>query len=208
MRKTLIAKVLAVILILNVLVVPSFAYSRANAVNYANTYVLNHNSEYVYFIRGNCANFVSQCLYAGGVRQDSVWWYKDKLIGESHSNAWAVADDLKNYMKNNLGAERLVSKWKKTGSTSDGSYSYVNNSSNLTNTGIEVVFYDWDGDGTIDHASIIVGTGYAADKKEYNGSYYGDLINQNTTDRKQTLWHLDGWNSHRLETEIYAFRLN
>ena len=51
------------------------------------------NPDYHYFqiygnIGGDCTNFVSQCLFAGGIEQviDSVapWWYKDK-------NNWAIA---------------------------------------------------------------------------------------------------------------------
>ncbi len=209
-KKRMISAVLAMIVFVSALSVPSFAYSRTNAVNYANTYALNHNVNYSYFlINGNCANFVSQCMYAGGVQMDGTWYYKQKVFGDSYSNAWTVANDLKNYMKNNLGAERLVSKWRRTGRSSDGSYSYVNNSNNLTNAGIEVVFYDWRGDGIIDHASIVVGTGNSADGSAYKGSSYGDLVNQNSTDRKQTLWHLDQYNTkNRDYTEIYAFRLS
>lgn len=78
----------------------------------------------------------------------------------------------------------------------------MNNSNNLTNTGIEIVFYDWQDDGIIDHSSIIVGTGNSLD-----GTGYGDLVDQNSTDRKQTLWHLDSYNSNKKTTAIYAFRL-
>lgn len=206
MRKTLIAKVLAVILILNALAVPSFAYSRANAVAYADKYVLNSNSNHQYFTNGgNCTNFVSQCLYAGGVKMDSIWYcvMESSPMYNQYSSAWLRADSLKNYLKNNLGAERLVSKWTKYGNSSQGVYGYTDNSSNLTNTGIEIVFYDWQDDGIIDHASIIVGTGTALD-----GTGYGDLIDQNTTDRKHTIWHLDSYNANKLTTAIYAFRLS
>lgn len=47
------------IVFVSALSVPSFAYSRANAINYADTYALYSNpSHMVYF--SNCANFVSQ----------------------------------------------------------------------------------------------------------------------------------------------------
>lgn len=42
--------------------------------------------------------------------------------------------------------------------------------------GIEIVFYDWQGDGIIDHSSIVVGTGNSADGSKYNNSSYGDLV--------------------------------
>lgn len=198
------------IVFVSALSVPSFAYSRTNAVNYANTYVLNHNTNHKYFtLGGNCTNFVSQCMYAGGVKMDSTWNFTQGVVStyNTYTRAWTVADELNNYVKINLGGERLVSKWRRTGRSSDGSYSYVNNSNNLTNSGIEIVFYDWQGDGMIDHSSIVVGTGNSADGSKYNNSAYGDLVDQNSTDRKQTLWHLDYWNNRRATTEIYAFRL-
>ncbi|MBS1401985.1 MAG: hypothetical protein HPZ79_03245 [Oscillospiraceae bacterium] len=193
------------IVFVSALSVPSFAYSRTNAVNYANTYALSCNPNHKYFTRGgNCTNFVSQCMYAGGVKTDSTWNFTQGVVStyNTYTRAWTVADELKNYIKINLGGERLVSKWKKYGDSSQGVYGYVNNSNNLTNTGIEIVFYDWQDDGIIDHSSIIVGTGNSLD-----GTGYGDLVDQNSTDRKQTLWHLDSYNSNKKTTAIYAFRL-
>lgn len=193
------------IVFVSALSVPSFAYSRTNAVNYANTYALSCNPNHKYFTRGgNCTNFVSQCMYAGGVKTDSTWNFTQGVVStyNTYTRAWTVADELKNYIKINLGGERLVSKWKKYGDSSQGVYGYVNNSNNLTNTGIEIVFYDWQDDGIIDHSSIVVGTGNSLD-----GTGYGDLVDQNSTDRKQTLWHLDSYNSNKKTTAIYAFRL-
>ena len=60
-----------------------------------------------------------------------------------------------------LKATRLVSKW-----TNDGrgrSYAYINNSGNLSGDGTEIIFYDWNDDGIIDHTAICVGTGYPLD---------------------------------------------
>lgn len=205
MKKRAISVVLAMIVFVSALSVPSFAYSRTNAVNYANTYALSCNPNHKYFTRGgNCTNFVSQCMYAGGVKTDSTWNFTQGVVStyNTYTRAWTVADELKNYIKINLGGERLVSKWKKYGDSSQGVYGYVNNSNNLTNTGIEIVFYDWQDDGIIDHSSIIVGTGNSLD-----GTGYGDLVDQNSTDRKQTLWHLDSYNSNKKTTAIYAFRL-
>ncbi|KMT23250.1 amidase domain-containing protein [Clostridium cylindrosporum] len=45
-----------------------YAYSPKNAVDYAMKYALNYNPNYPHYagIGGDCANFVSQALYAGG----------------------------------------------------------------------------------------------------------------------------------------------
>lgn len=100
-----------------------------------------------------------------------------------------------------LKATRLVSKW-----TNDGrgrSYAYINNSGNLSGDGTEIIFYDWNDDGIIDHTAICVGTGYPLDGPRY----YSDLIDQHTTNRKQVTWHLDYFNQSRNSTAIYAFGL-
>lgn len=100
-----------------------------------------------------------------------------------------------------LKATRLVSKW-----TNDGrgrSYAYINNSGNLSGDGTEIIFYDWNDDGIIDHTAICVGTGYPLDGPRY----YSDLIDQHTTNRKQVTWHLDYFNQNRNSTAIYAFGL-
>ncbi|MCM8711149.1 amidase domain-containing protein [Clostridium sp. SYSU_GA19001] len=73
-------------------------YNGENAVRYALTYALNPNPEYKYFSShgeggGNCSNFVSQCLKAGGAPfayDSSPWWYK----GNTWSVSWAVAHAL------------------------------------------------------------------------------------------------------------------
>ena len=50
-------------------------YNVTEAVNYAKKYWSNYNPNYPNCndIGGDCANFVSQCLYAGGIPQDSTW---------------------------------------------------------------------------------------------------------------------------------------
>lgn len=55
-------------------------YNRIAARNYARTYTCNlggqnpsyYNSAYSYY-SADCANYVSQCIYAGGISTDSVW---------------------------------------------------------------------------------------------------------------------------------------
>lgn len=145
---------------------------------------------------------MSQCLNAGGLTQNSTWHYYTS--SHQYTNAWSVANDLKNYLKNNVGAPILAPKWKKTAIPSQRTYAYVNDSSNITSSdgGRVVVFYDWKDDGIIDHASIIVATGNAEDN-----TGYGDLIDQNSTDRKHVIWHLDHYNTHKNTTAIYAFRI-
>ena len=45
-------------------------YQRIDAIDYAAEFVTNHNPNYPYFwLRGNCTNYVSQCIYDGGMPQ-------------------------------------------------------------------------------------------------------------------------------------------
>ena len=51
---------------------------------------------------GDCANYVSQCLLAGGLQRDDTWYAKRKTgssIYTIFSNAWATAPSLKNYLE-------------------------------------------------------------------------------------------------------------
>jgi hypothetical protein len=71
-------------------------YSRISAANYAIKYALKPNSKYRYFspsgnIGGDCTNFISQCLIAGGaamVYNSHPWWYNSKAC----SLSWSVAN--------------------------------------------------------------------------------------------------------------------
>ena len=86
-------------------------YNREAAVSYAIKYALETNTKYKYFqlinnIGGDCTNFVSQCLYAGGAPMDynnvRPWWYNS---GQA-SICWAVSHSLFWYLKVNLSLNR------------------------------------------------------------------------------------------------------
>lgn len=82
-------------------------YSHEDAVNYALRYGLVPNPAYRYFTvhgdgGGDCSNFISQCLNAGGAPMDfspgKAWWYKSKgtsnIFDDKWSVSWAVAHSL------------------------------------------------------------------------------------------------------------------
>lgn len=176
------------------------AYSGTDAIAYADAHALNYNPLVPAGIGGDCANFVSQCLFAGGMEMNSKW-YNYPYESGAHSTSWYGADSLKNYLKNDYGATRLVSKWTYDGRAS--SYEVVNNSANLVGDGREVIFYSWRDTNTVDHAAICIGTGL--DVTERN--YYGDLIDAHTTDRYHAIWHLRPYNTDHPRTAIYGFRV-
>nr|WP_246582931.1 amidase domain-containing protein [Clostridium simiarum] len=86
-------------------------YSRLAATKYAITYALKPNPKYRYFPLvddkgGDCANFLSQCLFAGGAPMDfntaRPWWYKSyngNIMKDTWSISWAVAHSLYYYLK-------------------------------------------------------------------------------------------------------------
>ena len=91
------------------------AFDDAAAQEYADRFVTSYNILYKSYM-SDCTNFVSQCLDAGGLCQTDHWWYKKGIIGilfDTNSHSWSVANDLKDYMKNDLSAERIAGKWKK-----------------------------------------------------------------------------------------------
>ena len=75
------------------------AYNASNAVSYANTYWSNYNPNYSNYnsIGGDCANFVSQCLVAGGMQMTDGWyWYSYS----NRSASWSACASMYNYFKN------------------------------------------------------------------------------------------------------------
>lgn len=92
-------------------------YNRVEAVNYAIKYALEPNKGYKYIQSindegGDCTNFVSQCLKAGGAPMDynmiRPWWY-DMKKGKG-SICWSVAHSLYWYLKVNQRINRNVMK--------------------------------------------------------------------------------------------------
>ena len=108
----------------------TYTYNVSKAIAYADKYCINYNSSYNSYKGrgGDCANFVSQCLFAGGFKQDSVWY--------RHSVAWI------NVMKQ-IAHFKMYGKFLNT------------NNGNLIKG--NPIYFDWNGDGVYDHATICVG---------------------------------------------------
>ncbi len=98
---------------------PTGYYNRNNAVSYArkwtgytNKNIRIWNPKYKYYWNGDCANFVSQCLHAGGINMTSSWYSRKKYyslislggMAISYSwdiaKAWRLVDDLINFICN------------------------------------------------------------------------------------------------------------
>ena len=82
---------------------PITEYDRIDARDYARDWscttasVYDHNSchnpDYNFYDNVDCANFVSQSLYAGGLKDDDTWY--------AYSDAWVSCTHLRNYITDN-----------------------------------------------------------------------------------------------------------
>lgn len=81
-------------------------YNRERAVAYAHRWAYSRNPAYYNFdaIGGDCTNFVSQCLFAGGGKmhyQKTFGWYYTDL--NNRAPAWTGVDPLHRFLTTNRG---------------------------------------------------------------------------------------------------------
>jgi len=135
-------------------------------IKYADKWATSRNPAYYDFsdLGGDCANFTSQSIFAGGMPQvvgsqygTNGWFYK---TSSNRSATWTGASPLRTWMANNRG--------KKVDSPSNSEI-YVGSP----------VFYDWYNDGSYDHATICVGT----------NSSGRAIINSHTNDKYHEVWN-------------------
>jgi len=88
------------------------SYDRFSAVEYARRWALDHNPKYYHFggIGGDCTNYISQCLYAGGavMNYDKFrGWYYNSIT--SRSPSWTGVNELGHFLLNNQGIGAFAS---------------------------------------------------------------------------------------------------
>jgi hypothetical protein len=117
---------------------PDGLYDRSAAIAYAKKWWGRRNLQYVYDLKAaDCANFVSQCLYAGGI-QMSDWYFNSVCISGNWikikaSKSWGSAPDLYNKLKSEASVvdHRILSSTKdldeaiKSGNYSEGSVAFT-----------------------------------------------------------------------------------
>ncbi len=181
----------------------AMAWDKQKAAAYAETYAINENKSWPYF-SNDCANFVSQCLKAGGVAMDTSrtnradWWMAKNMNGAwIWGYPWTVAQSMYDYFR---GDSRFAS-----GRYFIKTYDWVAATSYPTppndnaSVGVgDIISYDWNTaakDG-VDHVGIVTARGTDA----YNSAYYGDLACYHTSDIKRVIWHA----RHRLSPSLQA----
>lgn len=171
-KKQWICIIVALIVGFSINSATSFAYNRNKAATYAQTYAKKRNNKYVSY-SSNCTNFVSQSLEAGGYKQNNTWYCG--LV--SSSQQWSVSKKNYPYLRNKKWGS-LYKKYSMSGNyTRPGSFVAVDKGS--------VIYYDWNADGTVDHASFVTFSG-----QNKSTGKYETLICQNTSDRKNESWNL------------------
>ena len=132
--------------------IPTY-YNRVAAVQYARTWWNSKNPNYPAF-SDDCTNFISQCLRAGGAPMTGApnrakgWWITDGWKGgrvaggyhtkETWSYSWAVANSFRANLENS-----------KSGLTA----TRVSSPSELEIG--DVICYDFEGDGVVNHTTIV-----------------------------------------------------
>lgn len=159
---------------------------RAQALDYAARWASSHNPDYPYYGEsgGDCTNFVSQVMRAGGFADegpdfsdfrggDSDDWYfnTDKNLARDYSTTWALAKENHNYITQHSGRGKIVgiAPLKST----DGLDPLA-----ATHAGLvpgDLIYYK-DRGGAINHVAVYMG------QKEING-VMTDVVNQHSTKR-------------------------
>lgn len=135
-----------------------------NAIEYASTYAEGANIwEWNYFSKGDCTNFVSQIIYAGGIPMDyskpNPWYYRSAF---DYSTRWTVANDFAKYWGVNYKTRNHRSFAAKL---SPGDF----------------IAIDFDNDGTWNHWGFV--TAKESSEKMWSGyCYYDYKVAQHTSD--------------------------
>ena len=157
----------------------TYTYVPQKAVDYADKYWSNYNDFYPNYnsIGGDCANFVSQCLQAGGLPMNGSWYHA--VTGCTRSSSWTYANTLYTYLAENCGS--VVELYQ-----ADSGYKNQNgkavNPANVIRVG-DPVFYYSDSKGRYSHAAICVG---------YD-SKGNPQVSAHNNDHSHVTWTLGKW---------------
>jgi hypothetical protein len=160
-------------------------YNRVEAVRYADLWWNNSNPGFRRF-SDDCTNYVSQCLYTGGIpvvytgEQGSGWWYRGKgMDGDTWSYSWTVAHSFRWMLESGviIPAERMA----------DAAALTIG----------DVICYDFEGDGRWDHSTIVTA-------KDTNGM---PLVNAHTEDCRRAAWDYRDSSAYTNNIEYRFFHL-
>jgi cell wall-associated NlpC family hydrolase len=176
-------------------VAAALAYNGPAAASYADQYWSSYNRYYPSFANsgGDCTNFVSQALLAGGITMrtaptysgDAAWFMVQTRKSWSWSVPWVNAEGNSIFLLQHLpGVTQVASV------TGVAANQVVPSKASQG----DVVFYDWNNDGTYDHEAIIA----TAD---------GQSVDAHTSNRYHAYWTLAQYNSSWATTHIIVFHI-
>jgi hypothetical protein len=184
----------------------AFGYNGAAAAGYADTYWQNYNPQWPSFANqgGDCTNFVSQALYAGGIEMrtsppyggNAAWYMLKKAHhGWSYALSWINAQDQSIFALQYLpGVTQVVSYY----GVAPGQTVADNASQG------DIVLYDFNNDGVYDHEAIAT----ASDGANPDGSANWDLVDAHTNDRYHAYWTLAQYNASWATTRIVVLHIS
>lgn len=138
----------------------SLSFSRFAMRNYQNNWALSRNPNWGDFsnLGGDCQNYASQVIFAGGAPMDQVGSYQWYYFGPGNRvPAWTGVRSMQTYILNNSGV---------------GPHGVLHSSADTLLCG-DMVHIDWDYDGLYDHAVVI----YNAGANPTISSHTQDLLN-------------------------------
>ena len=185
---------------------PAMAFNGNNAATYADTYWNSRPNNYPAF-SDDCTNFVSQSLHAGGIGfrtatfswtgayATTTYWVANEVTIEYWTTSWSVVTANEQFLTSLPGSVMTVVT--------------ATNMQNQPPSGYrqkgDVIYYDWDGNGTLDHASILT---VVNGTDPNNSAETGSLIDEHITDRYHAIWHLWPYNSDRITTDYFPLAIS
>lgn len=182
----------------------AFAYSGAAAAAYADTYWQTYNPAWPSFANsgGDCTNFVSQALYAGGIGMrtsptysgNAAWYMVKKRNRWSYAAPWVNAQDQSIFLLQYLpGVTKVASYYGLAPGATAADHAEQG----------DVVLYDWNNDGVFDHEAILT----ASDGTNPDGSTNWDLVDAHTNNRYHAYWTLAQYNASWASTRIVVLHI-
>jgi hypothetical protein len=202
--RVLVLSVLVLVVLSLALASVASAYNGAAAAGYADTYEQNYNPAWPSFANsgGDCTNFVSQALYAGGISMrpsptysgDAAWYMVKKRNRWSYAASWVNAQHQSIFMLQYLPGVTQVASY-------DGLAPGATAADHAEQG--DVVLYDWNNDGVYDHEAIVT----ASDGANPDGTTNWDLVDAHTNNRYHAYWTLAQYNASWATTRIVVLHI-
>jgi hypothetical protein len=202
--RVLVLSVLVLVVLSLALASVASAYNGAAAAGYADTYEQNYNPAWPSFANsgGDCTNFVSQALYAGGISMrpsptysgDAAWYMVKKRNRWSYAASWVNAQHQSIFMLQYLpGVTQVASYYGLAPGATAADHAEQG----------DVVLYDWNNDGVYDHEAIVT----ASDGANPDGTTNWDLVDAHTNNRYHAYWTLAQYNASWATTRIVVLHI-